>query len=233
MLSEVPFLLLAFLGLVSTQSTCDTSNAYTPEQLMSALSQPTTPSSSSSGSDGTSCAIFPSCPYCNQDPTVELCQSWHQTQLLDAVNANNLNGASLFGSIGKRYLTILQCTDSEVCVAATTELLMCIDPSTFDFRDSNGGNGNLKSDTYTMSNAQVTSVASTATAPPTPTATGTESGSGLGTTATVGAAVATGTASRAGAAAASASASSAAYSKANGFFLRMVLFVMGATGSVL
>lgn len=71
----------------------------------------------------------------------------------------------------------LTCEDSDVCLTVAGDFL-CADPTTLDFVDSNGGKGNLDSDTYTMGNGDVTSMASSATALPTPT--GSESGPGSG-----------------------------------------------------
>lgn len=239
--STIPFFLLAISGLMtsaqsSSTSNCDVSNAYTLEQFVAALQASTTPSSASGSGDGTSCALFPACPYCQQDPTVELCQDWHRTQLASGLNAGLLNGASLYGSIGKRASTTLQCSDSEVCLAATTTLLMCVDVDTFDFKDSNGGNGNLDSDIYTMSNGAVTSVASTATGVPTPTAAGSASGSRsvskVSATAAAASATATGTVTSS---AVLASASSAAERLKTGVTLQrmMILFGIGAVACTL
>ena len=63
------------------------------------------------------------------------------------------------------------CQDTDVCVAVQ-QYFMCIDPTTRYFEDNNGGRGNLNNYVYTMSNGQVTTMASTATGFPTPTAAG-------------------------------------------------------------
>lgn len=220
--------LLSLLSLVSSQSTCDVNSAYTPEQLAAALSAVPAPSSSTSGSgSGNSCSIYPSCPYCTSDPTFELCRSWHQTQLSDALNANMLNGAASFGggyrrSLGSRAFT-LQCTDTEVCVAATPDSFWCIDAYTFDFQDSNGGSGNIDSNTYTMANGEVTVVASTATALPTPTGSGSKVSGGVAQAEAQATASGTSSGSR------SSDTSGAARFERVGFF-KVTLLVMGTAG---
>jgi hypothetical protein len=132
-----------------------------------------------------------------------MCLSWHQTQLQGGVNTGLANGAGLFSSFAKvkkrgeslspllRRAASLECSDNDVCLVMA-KVYLCLDATTLDFKDSNGGTGNVGSDVYTMANGVVTSVASTVTALPTPTGgsgsaaaatgTGTATASGSGAT---------------------------------------------------
>lgn len=197
-----------------------------PEQFVAAVQQLSAPIGDGTG---TSCNIYPACPACQQDPTFEICNSWHQSQLQDMVNSNMLNGANSFSpykrNLGRRSFT-LTCTDVEGCVAAADGLYLCIDVNTFDFKDVNGGSGNVDSDTYTMSNGEVTSLASTATALPTPT------GSDSKTSATASGSGSKSTSTSAALTSKTGDSSSAANSKAEGF-LQMMLIVMGAANVLL
>jgi hypothetical protein len=103
-------------------------------------------------------------------------------------------------------------------------LFLCVEPSSFNFEDSNGGRGNLKSDMYTMSNGDVTSLASTATAMPTPT------GSGTKATATAAGAKAAATS---GASVSGQGASSTAGNLKVDGMLGITLVVLGAAGALL
>jgi hypothetical protein len=165
---------LSLLTYAFATYTCDSSSGLTPEQILGSGSTPSsgsgsTPSSSGSGSD---ICLYADCPYCGQDPTGQLCDDWHKTQLQGGLDGAISSGTSLFGTFGKRSLrsraTSLECADDEVCMIVI-DTFLCIDPNSLDFKDSQGGSGNIDSDTYTMSNGEVTSVASTATGLPTPT----------------------------------------------------------------
>jgi hypothetical protein len=177
MLAFIALPLFSLLSLTVADFTCDASTGMTPDQLVESISE-----SSGSGGRTDSCvSLYVNCPVCKSDPTGALCADWYRSQLqggFDEVVA------------GKRSLqsraTSLECADGDVCMIVSG-LFLCIEPDSLDFEDSNGGKGNLDSDIYTMSNGDVTSVASTATAIPTPTGPGTKAtttGTGSGTKAT-------------------------------------------------
>lgn len=204
------FPLISFLTLVSAGATCDASSALTPEQLASLLKGGdggSTGGGSSSGSSGggSGVCLFPDCPYCGSDPTGQMCLSWHRTQLQGGINAGMANGAGLFGTFGKLRkraellspllprATLLECSENDICLVVS-KVYLCLDATTLDFKDSNGGSGNADSDIYTMVNGAVTSVASTATAWPTP-----NGGSGSKSTALGAQLTSTGTATVSGA----------------------------------
>jgi hypothetical protein len=122
-------------------------------------------------------------------------------------------------------------------VALATDTFLCIDPITFDFEDSNGGSGNVGSNTYTMSNGVVTEVANGATTLPTPSGSRSEAtatATSGDVKATAGGAIATATASPSGAALVSgAGNTSAAASPMVEKLLGVALLAMGVAGVLL
>jgi hypothetical protein len=221
----------------------------TPAQLASLLndgSGGTSGGGSSGGSSGggSGVCLFPDCPYCGSDPTGEMCLSWHRTKLQGGVNAGISNGAGLFSSFAKvkkraeslspllPRATSLQCTDNDICLVID-KVYLCLDATTLDFKDSNGGSGNADSDLYTMANGAVTSIASTATAWPTPNG-GAGSKSGAKTT---GAGTGTGTGTTSGAKATGSGASPQLVSAAGNVMANgapgMVFVMAAAAGALL
>lgn len=131
-------------------------------------------------------------------------------------------------SLWPRASTIFECADSEVCAVAFRTSFWCIDSKTQDFHDSYGGNGNLDSFTYTMSNGEVTKLASTVTQLPTPT--NTVSGSKSTATKAGEAAMTTGATSAAVSGSGSTASSSAAARLTLGALLGVTTLAMVATG---
>lgn len=82
--------------------------------------------------------------------------------------------ASLSHANISRRSVPLACEDSEMCFLADSYLL-CVNPKTLDFRDNNGGHGNLESDQYTMSNGATTALPTAGNVLPTPASTPTGS----------------------------------------------------------
>jgi hypothetical protein len=243
MLAFIALPLFSLHSLTAAKYTCDANNALTPEQIASSASGPPGSDSSSGGRTDSCVSIYTNCPYCKSDPTGALCGDWYRSQLQDGFNGVVSGKRSL-----QSRAASLDCADDEVCMI-DTGVFFCVDPSSLDFEDSNGGKGNLKSDLYTMSNGDVTSVASTATAIPTPTGSGTKAsatGKGSGTAAGTAAGTATGTATGTGTAAGATSSTGASGSgnsaqgvsssaenlKADSLF-GLALVMVGAAGALL
>jgi hypothetical protein len=227
--------LLSLISFALASYTCDSSTGFTPEQLV-ATSDPPPDSGSGSGSGSSAgFCLYPSCPLCGQDPTGLLCDNWHKSQLQGGFDQAISGSTSLFGTFAKRSLqsraTTLECTDDEVCLILPS-LFLCVDPTSLNFEDSNGGSGNLDSDIYTMSNGDVTSVASTATAVPTPTGSGSKATTTPTGTQVTAAAAGTKTTSTGGVKTGQSDASAAEIINMNNL-LRVTLAVVGAAGVLL
>lgn len=175
MFSIIAVPLFCFLTLVNAQSACDASKAISMTEyykLYSSGGSSTTSSTSNSNAVGSNS---------NSDSTDTDLAANNMYNSLGGGGQGGSNAVSIAGRGDEQSLehqqlepraSTFNCKDSEVCATAFGSTLWCINPSTGKFHDSLGGSGDIDSFTYTMSNGQVTELASTLTQLPTPTGTG-------------------------------------------------------------
>lgn len=190
MASKLTLSFLILIRLASAVYTCDASTAYKADSP-STGSSGSSPSGSRAGSgtgtntgsnSGSRSSPWPGCPF-NGQPNADIaCANWIGTQVTNSVSSGVGQSGNFRRSLQAR--AGFQCQDKEVCVRSSNAYL-CVDSATYEFKDSLGGRGNLKSKSYTMANGVATSMASTATAWPVPTAAGANAAkaSATGTTA--------------------------------------------------